>query len=137
MIYKKSPLPQLLVNALEGKADPYDLGVVTGVQIAQYFWSETREIGISPREGKLPGGYFDRGEFLFREGLFEPPAEEDGLASQPFTINHPTVLNTAEFSAEGRIVRLARIVGINGEAAQGLQELLERMVIASRAGKCM
>jgi hypothetical protein len=63
-----SPIPQLLVNALEGQADPYGLGVVTGEQIAQYLWSQTRGMGISPREGKLPGGYFDRGEFLFRVG---------------------------------------------------------------------
>jgi hypothetical protein len=61
-----SPIPQLLVNALDGQADPYGLGIVTGQQIAQYFWSQTRGLGISPREGKLPGGYFDRGEFLFR-----------------------------------------------------------------------
>jgi hypothetical protein len=61
-----SPLPQLLVNALAGAADPYGLGVVTGQQISQYLWSQTRGLGISPREGKLPGGYFDRGEFLFR-----------------------------------------------------------------------
>jgi hypothetical protein len=68
-----SPLPQLLVNALEGAADPYGLGVVTGQQISQYLWSQTRGLGISPREGKLPGGYFDRGEFLFRTNLFRPP----------------------------------------------------------------
>jgi peptidylprolyl isomerase len=61
-----SPLPQLLLNAIGGAADPYALGVVTGQQIAQYFWSQTRGVGLSPREGKLAGGYFDRGEFLFR-----------------------------------------------------------------------
>ena len=70
-----SPIPQLLLNALDGAADPYGLGVVTGQQIAQYFWSQTRGVGISPREGKLPGGYFDRGEFLFRVGFprLRPP----------------------------------------------------------------
>jgi hypothetical protein len=67
-----SPIPQLLINALEGAADPYGLGVVTGQQIAQFFWAHTRGLGISPRDGKLPGGYFDRGEFLFRVGLSRP-----------------------------------------------------------------
>jgi hypothetical protein len=61
-----SPIPQLLINGLEGAADPYKLGVVSGEQLAQYLWSETRDIGLTPREGKLPGGYFDRGEFFFR-----------------------------------------------------------------------
>ena len=54
------------MNALGGAADPFGLGVVSGQLLAQYFWAETRDINISPREGKLPGGYFDRGEFFFR-----------------------------------------------------------------------
>lgn len=52
-----SPLPQLIVNALEGDADPYGLGVITGKQLQQYLFAETRSIGISPGEGKLPGGF--------------------------------------------------------------------------------
>ena len=79
-----SPLPQLLVNALEGAADPYGLGVVTGQQIEQYLWSQTRDMGISPREGKLPGGYFDRGEFLFRVGLSKSASgRPDGTPPPP------------------------------------------------------
>jgi hypothetical protein len=31
-----SPVPQLLLNAINGAADPYGVGVVTGQQIAQY-----------------------------------------------------------------------------------------------------
>ncbi len=61
-----SPIPQLLIRALEGAADPYNVGVITGEQVAQYLWAHTRGLRISPRSGKLPGGYFDRGEFLFR-----------------------------------------------------------------------
>jgi hypothetical protein len=75
----KSPLPQLLQNALEGDADPYNVGVVTGQQLSQYLFAHTRGLGISPREGKLPGGYFDRGEFLFRVGRAVSPV----LAPQP------------------------------------------------------
>jgi hypothetical protein len=77
-----SPLPQLLENALKGDADPYGLGVVTGQQIGQYLWSHTRGIGISPREGKLPG-YFDRGEFLFRVGLSKSTAGLRDSTSPP------------------------------------------------------
>jgi hypothetical protein len=74
-----SPIPQLLINALNGAADPYKLGVVSGEQLAQYIWAETRGLGISPRHGKLPGGYFDRGEFLFRAGMsniVRPPVND-------------------------------------------------------------
>jgi outer membrane protein OmpA-like peptidoglycan-associated protein len=67
-----SPIPQLLINALEGDADKYNLGVITGQQIADYLWSHTLGSGITPRNGKLPGGYFDRGEFLFRVGVVRP-----------------------------------------------------------------
>jgi hypothetical protein len=50
--------------------------VITGQQIEQYLWSQTRGIGISPREGKLPGGYFDQGEFVFRTGLSESTMDQ-------------------------------------------------------------
>jgi hypothetical protein len=75
----RSPLPQLLVDALRGAADPYGLGVITGQQLAQYLWSQTRGIGISPRNGKLPGGYFDQGEFLFRTAITEPRPPITGM----------------------------------------------------------
>jgi hypothetical protein len=92
-----SPIPQLLVNALEGQADPYNLGVVTGQQIAQYLWSQTRGMGISPREGKLPGGYFDRGEFLFRVGT--PVLRTPTVAPQTSQMTSPNVLQPVKEEA--------------------------------------
>jgi outer membrane protein OmpA-like peptidoglycan-associated protein len=72
-----SPLPDLLLSALSGAADKYHLGIVTGQNIAEYLWTETRRMGanITPRSGKLPGGYFDRGEFVFRVGISRPLIE--------------------------------------------------------------
>jgi Caspase domain len=68
-----SPIPQLFLNAIAGDADTYHLGVVTAQQIADYLWVKTRQTGISPRAGKLPGGVYDRGEFVFRVGLSKDP----------------------------------------------------------------
>ena len=82
-----SPLPQLIANALEGDADPYGLGVITGEQLQQYLFAKTRSIGISPREGKLPGGFFDRGEFLFR--VAQRPVIPPRAAPRDTTANFP------------------------------------------------
>lgn len=65
-----SPIPQLLLNALDGEADRYNRGVITGQEIADYLLEQTRNAGagITPRSGKLSGIY-GQGEFLFRVGL--------------------------------------------------------------------
>jgi hypothetical protein len=91
-----SPLPQLVLNALSGAADPYGLGVITGQQLAQYLWSQTVSMGLSPREGKLPGGYFDQGEFFFRVSRFNanvpvnPTVETPVPITPSFNIPEPT-----------------------------------------------
>jgi CHRD domain/Caspase domain len=102
-----SPIPQLLVNALGGAADPYGLGVATGQQIGQYLWSQTRGLGISPREGKLPGGYFDQGEFVFRVGLSRLPIQLRPVGLPGAPVHLPPVASIP--SAPVRVVFRAKL----------------------------
>jgi len=59
-----SPIPDLLLAALNGAADSFHVGVVTGQQLGLYLLLKARDFGITPREGKLLD--FSRGEFMFR-----------------------------------------------------------------------
>jgi uncharacterized caspase-like protein len=94
-----SPIPDLLLYAISGAADPYGLGVVTGQQIQQYLWAKVHDSGISPREGKLPGGYFDRGEFLFRVSASKSPGLHPGEETRPST---PSAIVTDSIVASTR-----------------------------------
>src|SRR5882672_7418000 len=64
-----SPLPELLLAALNGEADRYRHGVVSAAEITQYLRDKLlplRDVNLTPQEGKLPDPAFAEGEFLFR-----------------------------------------------------------------------
>jgi Caspase domain/Sel1 repeat len=64
-----SPIPDLLLAALNGAADPYKHGVISSAEIHAYLLDrvlQMRDINLTPQVGKLPNSDFAEGAFLFR-----------------------------------------------------------------------
>jgi TPR repeat protein len=70
-----SPIPELFIAALHGKADKYKEGVVASVDIWKYLHStliERKDVDLTPQEGPLPDQAFHEGAFLFRVRKEQP-----------------------------------------------------------------
>lgn len=64
-----SPLPDLLIAALNGAADRYQHGVISAEEIGIYLKDQMLRnptTNITPQEGRLQDTAFSQGEFLFR-----------------------------------------------------------------------
>jgi hypothetical protein len=64
-----SPLPDLLLAALAGAADPYDHKVISALEIGIYLQDQMlrdRQFSLTPQVGRLQDPVFAEGEFLFR-----------------------------------------------------------------------
>jgi TPR repeat protein len=64
-----SPIPKLLLAALNGEADRYRHGVISAAEINIYFRDQVRHLpgnSITPQQGRLQDPNFAEGEFLFR-----------------------------------------------------------------------
>jgi len=64
-----SPIPDLLLAALNGEADHYKHGVISAADIHAYLLDRVlrmQELNLTPQQGKLPDPVFAQGSFLFR-----------------------------------------------------------------------
>ena len=61
-----SPIPDLLLAAIDGGADTYGWGVVSSLEIRTYLVDKTRSQNLTPQEGPLQNSAFTEGLFLFR-----------------------------------------------------------------------
>jgi tetratricopeptide (TPR) repeat protein len=64
-----SPIPELFLAALDGAADPYQLGVTSAVEIGTYLRNrvlQMRDINLTPLVGQLSNPAYAEGMFLFR-----------------------------------------------------------------------
>lgn len=61
-----SPIPELLLAALSGGADPYGWGVISSADIRTYMVDHIHSPSLTPQEGKLDNPAFAEGAFLFR-----------------------------------------------------------------------
>ena len=61
-----SPIPELLLAALNGAADRYQWGVISAADIRAYMLDQTRNLDLTPQEGRLNNPAFAEGAFLFR-----------------------------------------------------------------------
>ncbi|MGC2224006.1 MAG: tetratricopeptide repeat protein, partial [Methylocella sp.] len=61
-----SPIPELLLAALNGAADRYRWGVISAADIRAYMLDQIRNLDLTPQEGKLNNPAFAEGAFLFR-----------------------------------------------------------------------
>jgi hypothetical protein len=64
-----SPIPQLIIQGIDGKADPYSPGVVTATALGSYLFAGVAALGdvrLTPKVGKLDYAIFNQGEFMFR-----------------------------------------------------------------------
>jgi outer membrane protein OmpA-like peptidoglycan-associated protein len=63
-----SPIPKILINALDGAADFNRTGVISATMIGIYMAEQARldSLNLTPRVGKLPDPNFSQGDFLFR-----------------------------------------------------------------------
>jgi tetratricopeptide (TPR) repeat protein len=64
-----SPIPELFLTALNGAADPYQLGVTSAVEIGTYLRNrvlQMRDINLTPLVGQLSNPAYTEGMFLFR-----------------------------------------------------------------------
>jgi hypothetical protein len=63
-----SPIPSLLLAALNGAADPNRNGVISSMEIYTYLRDHVlpMNINLTPQWGRLPDGDFAEGAFLFR-----------------------------------------------------------------------
>jgi hypothetical protein len=64
----RSPIPDLLVAAINGGADKYGRGVVSATAIGIYLREQVRDlhINLTPQEGSLNDAAYVEGDFLFR-----------------------------------------------------------------------
>ena len=60
------PIPELLLAALSGGADPYGWGVISSADIRTYMVDHIHSPSLTPQEGKLDNPAFAEGAFLFR-----------------------------------------------------------------------
>ena len=79
-----TPLPDLLLAAINGAADPYKLGVVSPDEIRTYLLTQIRGFNLTPQEGRLYDPAFAEGSFLFR---ILPPAVQGQRRSQSSPID--------------------------------------------------
>jgi TPR repeat protein len=82
-----SPIPQLLLAALNGEADTYNNGVVSSNEIYSYLLSRVKrdpDIKLTPQYGRLPNPIFAQGQFLFRVAKYDlaPPQEGETTLRQ-------------------------------------------------------
>ena len=68
-----SPIPDLLLAAIDGRADEYGWGVVTSDEIRSYLLDGARSYNLTPQEGPLRDSAFAGGSFLFR--VIKPSGE--------------------------------------------------------------
>jgi formylglycine-generating enzyme required for sulfatase activity len=64
-----SPIPKLLLAAVNGAADPSKHGVISAAEINIYLRSQLlnlRDVNLTPQQGRLLDPNFAEGEFLFR-----------------------------------------------------------------------
>lgn len=61
-----SPIPDLLVAAVNGGADRFGWGVVTANEIQSYLLEHLRNVNLTPLSGRLDRPAFANGRFLFR-----------------------------------------------------------------------
>jgi len=64
-----SPIPKLLLAAVNGAADPAKHGVISASEINIYLRSQLlnlRGVNLTPQQGRLLDPNFAEGEFLFR-----------------------------------------------------------------------
>jgi formylglycine-generating enzyme required for sulfatase activity len=64
-----SPIPKLLLAAINGAADPFKRGVISAAEINIYLRSQLLNlpgVNLTPQEGRLLDPNFAEGEFLFR-----------------------------------------------------------------------
>jgi hypothetical protein len=64
-----SPIPDLLIAALNGGADAYKHGVISSLEIHAFLLDrvvQMRDISLTPQVGRLPNPAFAEGTFLFR-----------------------------------------------------------------------
>jgi Sel1 repeat/Caspase domain len=68
-----SPIPDLLLAAIDGGADDYGWGVVSSGEIRSYLLDGARSYNLTPQEGPLRDSAFAGGSFLFR--VISPSAQ--------------------------------------------------------------
>ena len=61
-----SPIPDLLLAAIDGGADKYGWGVVSSAEIRSFMLDGARGYNLTPQEGPLRDSAFAGGSFLFR-----------------------------------------------------------------------
>jgi uncharacterized caspase-like protein len=64
-----SPIPDLLLAALNGDADRYRHGVISSAEIHAYLLDrvlQMQNVNLTPQQGRLPDPVFAQGSFLFR-----------------------------------------------------------------------
>jgi TPR repeat protein len=61
-----SPIPDLLLAAIDGGADKYGWGVVSSAEIRSFMLDRARSYNLTPQEGPLRDSAFAGGSFLFR-----------------------------------------------------------------------
>jgi len=61
-----SPIPELLIAAINGAADRYQWGVISAVEIRGYMLDQIRNLDLTPQAGRLDNPAFAEGAFLFR-----------------------------------------------------------------------
>jgi formylglycine-generating enzyme required for sulfatase activity len=84
-----SPIPELLLAALGGAADPYNQGVTSATAIGMYLKyaiSQMTGVALTPQEGKLPDPAFAQGDFLFR---ISRSTAQDGRRGDPALFVRP------------------------------------------------
>ena len=76
-----SPIPELLLAAINGEADPFHEGVVTAADIREYLLVQIHDLKLTPQEGKLNDPAFAEGSFLFRviNPEVSPPTESETI----------------------------------------------------------
>jgi hypothetical protein len=94
-----SPFPELFLAALNGEADRYNHGVISAADINAYLRDkllQSRDVTLTPQQGRLPDATFAQGEFLFRTtAVVAPPAATAVVApSGATTVVTPPAVRT-------------------------------------------
>jgi hypothetical protein len=85
-----SPIPKLLLAAVNGAADPLKHGVITAAEINIYLRSQLlnlRGVNLTPQQGRLLDPNFVEGEFLFR--ISNPGDPVDSAAARTEELKRP------------------------------------------------
>jgi Caspase domain len=81
-----SPIPKLLLSALNGEADRYRHGVISAADIRAYLRDQVLNlpgVSLTPQQGRLQDPNFAEGEFLFRVSNPNNPVELAGEKEAP------------------------------------------------------